>query len=166
MMKRRICSVTGIGMLVLMFLAGCAGSKERKVSETEIPTPVLRAFKQAHPSADVHEYAEEVEQGKKLYEISFTENGKKMDVLWTADGNVVELEESISTAQLPDGIVETLSKKYGDYKMEETERLSKGDSVFYEVKIESRISGEEKDYELLFSEDGRLIREAEESDED
>ncbi|MEK0371238.1 MAG: hypothetical protein QQN55_08815, partial [Nitrosopumilus sp.] len=45
--------------------------KERKVTEKEVPKAVLQVFKQTYPQATVKEYAEEIEDGQKFYEISF-----------------------------------------------------------------------------------------------
>ncbi len=150
-------------------LQACSSQEEyeRKVTETEVPPAVLQAFAKAYPSAEVRGYAEEREGGKKIYEISFTHEGKSMDVTYTVEGELFEVEETIDPADLPQSAHDEINNKFKDAQIKIAEKVAKSGRLAYEVKIDVQENGALKRYELVFDPDGKLLKqELEREDEE
>ncbi len=153
-------------VLVTFVLNACFESTEKELTETQVPAAILKAFNQAYPKAILSEYSEEMEDGQKVYEISFRKDGHKMDVLYSRDGVVIEIAESISLEELPLAIQNELKKKFSKYEIKESEKISKDTNIFYEVELMVESDGEIQKYEILFSEDGQIIKQEKEDEDD
>ncbi len=51
-----------------------------------------------------------------------------------------------------------MKKKFSKYEIEKSEKLSKDTDIFYEVELMVESDGEIQKYEILFSEDGQIIK--------
>ena len=143
--------------LLIPLLNGCHESDEREITETEVPTAILEAFNKAYPKAIVREYHEEVEDGTKVHEISFRHEDRVISILYSHDGLVIALEESIRASELPSSIQDELDNKFDKYEIKETGKITKDANIFYKVELMTESDNKNKKYNLLFSEEGRLI---------
>lgn len=66
--------------------------------------------------------------------------------------------ESISLEELPLAMQNELKKKFSKYEIEKSEKLSKDTDIFYEVELMVESDGEIQKYEILFPEDGQIIK--------
>ena len=89
-MKRNASLLIG-GMAAFLTTATAMAGKD--LAEAEVPQPVVAAFKAAYPNATSPEYEEDHENGVVLYEVEFKHDGKKMEVKYSADGQVVKTEQ-------------------------------------------------------------------------
>jgi len=144
-------------LLVSFALNACFESTEKELTETQVPAAILKAFNQTYPKAILREYSEEMQDGQKVYEISFRKDGHKIDVLYSQDGVVIEIAESIASEMLPRAIRNQLNAKFGKYEIEESEKINKDSGIFYEVELMVKSAGENQKYEILFSEDAQII---------
>ena len=129
--------------------------KERKVTEKEVPKAVLQVFNQTYPRATVKEYAEEIEDGQKFYEISFEFEGRRIDAIYKPDGKLNAIEEIIATEQLPDVIHQAISKEFPQFSIQLAEKIEKEGKIFFEVVVlNTEIN---KSYEILLSDEGIVI---------
>jgi hypothetical protein len=129
--------------------------QEREVTAKEVPQAVLQVFNQAYPGATIKECAEETEDGQKFYEISCEFEDRKIDAIYKSDGTVAEIEEVISAEQLPEKISQTIAKEFQQFSIQLAEKVQKEGKQFFEVKLLN--TKNQKKYELLFSDDGKLI---------
>lgn len=129
------------------------GESERKVTEAQVPAPALAALKKLAGRATITEFAEEVEHGHTFYEGSWqTPSGAKMDVLVTAGGDLVEIEERLTADQVPEAVLKAAGKAAGkDARL----GLEKKTMVLYEVKFRKG----NRRHELLLTPDGRAVEE-------
>lgn len=74
---------------------------ERSVKQSDVPAVALAALKKLAGDASFTAFAEEIEHGHKFYEGSWKGPDGNVDALVTEDGNVVEIEESLSTTRIP-----------------------------------------------------------------
>ena len=124
---------------------------EREVTEAEVPAAALATLKKLAGDAKISEFAEEIEHGHTFYEGSWKAGSKeKMDVLVTATGDLVEIEERVGVDQVPKAVVAAARKAAG--KRAEL-GLEKKTMVLYEVKF---TKGKRR-FELLLTPDGRLV---------
>jgi len=126
---------------------------ERKITEAEVPEAALATLKKLAAGAEIVEFTEEVEYGSTFYEGTWKNPaGANVDVLVTATGDLVEIEEQISTDQVPAAALKVARKAAGK-KVELA--FEKKTMFLYEVKFQKDDMG----YELLLSPDGRKVEE-------
>ncbi len=153
--------------LSILSLQACGSEEyERKVEEKDFPPAVLQAFKTAYPNAEVRGYAEESDGDKKLYEISFTNEGQRVDLSYASDGKLLEVEETIALADLPEAVRTELQRVFPQAEIQRVESVLKGESRAYEVKLSAQEQGEAKHYELLFDPEGKLLKQEIEGEEE
>ena len=77
---------------VAVFLSTPTAMAGKDLAEAEVPQAVVAAFTAAYPNATHPEYEEDHENGTVLYEVEFRQDGKKMEMKYSADGQVVKTE--------------------------------------------------------------------------
>jgi hypothetical protein len=118
----------------------------------QLPAAVTAAFKKTYPNATIRGTAKETEGGKTVYEVESVENGKARDLMYNADGTVIDIEEELSTADVPAPVHAALKKLYPTATIEVAEKLTKGATVQYELQIK----GAAKKI-VTFTPDGKLV---------
>jgi len=143
-----------VGVIVGIALAWEGpGEVERKVTEAEVPAAALTALKKLAAGAEITEFAEEIEHGHTFYEGSWkAPSGGNMDVLVTASGDLVEIEEQVGADEVPAAVLAAARK--AARKGAELE-LEKKTMVLYEVKFQKG----DRRHELLLAPDGRRVKE-------
>jgi len=114
-----------------------AQEQEKKISKKELPAPVLEAFQKAYPKANIKGLNEEMKDGKTYFEIESKEGKMERDLLYLADGSVVEIEESVTVADLPAAVKGAVEAKYPKAKMAKAEKVTKGADISYSVKVKT-----------------------------
>jgi hypothetical protein len=137
---KRIGTLLLLGFVLGLALAGLAAAqdkpKEGTVDLTILPPAVLKAFQSAYPKAVIKGASTETENGVTLYEIESVDGKINRDLLYTAEGKVVEIEELIAAENLPAPVKETLSKEYPGAKILKAEILTKDGIKTFELSIE------------------------------
>lgn len=135
---------------------------EHKITEAATPKAALEALRKLAGGAQITEVSEEVEDGRKYYEGSWTKDGAKIDALVTTGGDVVEIEETIGADAAPAAIRAAIAKEAGkDGKV----IVEKKTIIQYEITY--RKDG--KKHELVLTPDGRRVEDeddGENGDED
>lgn len=123
--------------LCLAFVIGTQASHggEKKISRKQIPAAVLKTFESAYPNAKIKGQSVETEKGVKYYEIESTEGTMNRDLLYTADGKVTEIEESMDLKALPADMKSALEKKYPKGKILKVEKVTLDTAVAYEAHV-------------------------------
>ncbi len=106
-----------------------------KIQKSEVPSAVLAAFEKAFPTAVVKAYSSEMNKGKINFEIESVDGKNTRDCLYTADGKLIEMEESLQPSDLPEAISKAVSQKYPQGKIKKAERLTRGEFVGYEIAV-------------------------------
>ena len=80
--------------------------------------------------------AKEVEKGVTQYEVESVDGKLNRDLLYAADGKVLEIEETTAPENLPAPVKQTLAKDYAGAKVLKAEILTKAGVKTYELSIE------------------------------
>jgi uncharacterized membrane protein YkoI len=112
------------------------GAKSAAVDLKILPPSVLNAFKLAYPNAVIKGTSKETEKGVTYYEIESVDGKLNRDLLYTADGKAVEVEEAIVPGALPPAVLQALAKAYPGYKILKAEDLVKGGQKYFELQIQ------------------------------
>jgi hypothetical protein len=101
----------------------------------------------------------EKEHGIQVYEASWLVDGKKHEAEVTADGVLLELEESVDSDKVPEAVRTAAGKALpGDQKL----RYEKHTIVLYEVK--GKVDGKNK--EIAINPGGKIAGQEEDDDDD
>ncbi len=129
-----------IGLVLGLALAGFAAAqdkpKDKAVDLKILPTAVLKAFKASYPNAVIKGASKEVENGVTQYEVESVDGKLNRDLLYLADGNVVEIEETTAPENLPALVKQTLAKDYAGAKVLKAEILTKDGAKMFELSLE------------------------------
>jgi DNA-binding beta-propeller fold protein YncE len=118
--------------------SGQAAKDETKAMKVELPAAVLEAFKAAYPKAVIKGTSKETEKGVTYYEVESVDGMMNRDLLYTADGKAVEVEESVAPGALPSAVKQSLDKAYPGAKLLKAEELAKDGAVLYELQVRSK----------------------------
>ena len=143
--------------LALFLIAGLTSQAiagDKKITKKDVPAAALKAFEAAFPKVTVNAYLTEVEDGKTFFEFETVEGTIKRDILYTADGTLVEVEEKLTTENIPAEIVKAVTTDMPKAKIVRGEKTTKGSEVTYEVKIKAG----KKTGKVILSADGKIIK--------
>jgi hypothetical protein len=119
-----------------------------------LPPAVLTAFKKAYPHAVIKGTSKETEKGVTYYEVESVDGQLNRDLLYTADGKAVEIEEAMAPADLPAAVRQTLDKEYPGAKILKAERMTKGGQKLFELRIQVR----DKKMGVTIDPNGKIIK--------
>ncbi len=136
---RNILTIVILCAVVMLNLK--ANAQESKITKKDLPAAVLNAFKNAYPAASIKGLSTEKEKGKTYFEIESVDGKAKRDLLYEADGTLVEIEEVIGVHELPDAVREAIKKEYPRGTITLAEQTTKGKAITYELRV---VSGKSK----------------------
>ena len=126
-----------LALVVLLTGAGAVRAQETKIARKDVPAAVIAAFEKAYPKATIRSYAKEVEKGREVYEIESVEGNMTRDILYSADGKALEIEESVEAGQLPAAVRQALERGHPKATIVKAEKLTRGAFVGYELKVKT-----------------------------
>jgi uncharacterized membrane protein YkoI len=139
---KRMGTVLLIGLVLGLGLVGFAAAqnkpKDQAVDLKVLPPAVLKAFKAAYPNAVIKGASKEVEKGVTQYEVESVDGKLNRDLLYLADGKVIEIEETTAPENLPAPVKQTLATDYPGAKVLKAEILTKDGAKAFELSLESK----------------------------
>ena len=157
--KTLLWAFTAIIATALLAVAG----EHEGVTKDDIPAAVLKAFEQANPYAQASGFDAEEHDGKMVYEIETKVGKADKDFVYLEDGTLLQVEEGISVEALPKVVADAALKAHPKGELDEAEKITRSDTVEYEVVVEVN----DKEFELLVASDGSILSSSEsEEDED
>jgi hypothetical protein len=148
-MKKTIISIALALLMVSVF------AEEKKVS---VPEVVKKSFAAQYPTANQVEWGIE-KTGE--YEAEFKMNNTDMSVVYDEKGTALEIESKIKEGELPQAVKATIAKDFTGYKIDEIEKIeAKGVTTF-----EMEAKKDKQEYELVFDNNGKLLKQEAESEE-
>jgi len=128
--------------------------REQMVAKNDLPAAILAAFEKSYPKAIINEIGRETKDSTTTYEIESLDGNVKRTVAYTADAKVTEIEEVIAVKELPEVARQAISKTYPKGKLQEIEKVTRGDVTTFEVLV---VTGNNHT-ELIFDSTGTLIK--------
>jgi Putative beta-lactamase-inhibitor-like, PepSY-like len=111
-------------------------AQEKKIDKKDLPKEILTSFQKSYPRAEIKGASIEKEQDKTYYEIESIDGKQKRDLLYTKNGKVAEIEETLNANEMPDFVKNSITKKYPDGKINKVEKLTKGNKISFEAVVE------------------------------
>ena len=142
--------LTAVWTAVLM-TAGVTAA-ERRLAMEDLPGPVQDTVREYTKDLKVIEIAEETEGGETLYEVEVRVDGKARDIVFDAEGTVVEDEMEVNLASIPDAARAALKKAADGGEIKKVEAVTKDGVTVYEAKIKK----DGKKSEIVVGADGTI----------
>lgn len=142
-----------IQFLALAACVSAAYGKETNMTFDSLPAPVRTAATSAAGKGKIGSVTSEMEGKYMTYEVAVTEGSHEYDHKFSADGKLLESEETVATADLPAPVRAALEKAAGSDKILETVRVTAGDKKFYEADIAEKGGVRE----VKVSDEGKVI---------
>lgn len=121
--------------LALVLVAVAISAEEQNLKKADVPAPVIAAFEKTYPNATVKGYSMGQHHGNTSYEIESVDGSTKRDLEYSAQGDVLEIEEELKPADLPPEVSGAVTKKYAGASIEKAEKKVKDGATVYEVKL-------------------------------
>ena len=116
------------------------------IATKDVPSIIQNAVKAKYPSALTIDWEKE----KDNYVADFKADSVEYEVLVDAKGNVLMVKQDIALTDLPANISNAISAEFKDFKIDDTERVEKNGTTYYQVELEKRFS----EKKLVFMADG------------
>jgi hypothetical protein len=137
--RKKIMSVTRNFILALLAasLPGItAMGQERHIKRVDLPPAVEKTVAAEAQGATIKGFTTEKEKGQVFYEAELNVNGRTKDILISANGVIVEVEEQVAIESLSAAVKGGLQAKARDGKLLKVESLTKGGKlVAYEAVV-------------------------------
>ena len=92
--------------------------------------------------------------GKTCYELESMDGAQSRDIIYAADGTVIEIEESVTPASLPASVAQALSTHFPNAPIKKAEKLIRGAVVEYEVVT----TVGKQNNEVIMDEKGKILK--------
>jgi len=126
-----VMALIGVGFV------GARSSAEEPVERGDLPPAVEKTIAEETRGATIQGFSREVEGGEVRYEVEMVVEGRHRDLLLDDQGSVLEVEDEVSLAALPEAVREGLRVAAGSGRIAQVESLSrKGRVVSYEAIVE------------------------------
>jgi uncharacterized membrane protein YkoI len=131
----------------VVLIATSMAVAETRVKMADLPAAVQKAVKEQMAGATLRGLSKETEHGKTTYEAELTVNGKSKDVTMDGEGKIIEVEEEVQLASIPEGArgaIEAAAGKAGRVLM--VESVKENDKlVAYEAHIQKQPNGKKSE---------------------
>ncbi len=153
----------------LLAAAAFVRADDESIKLEDVPKPVLSAVKTKFPEGKVTKAVKEVEDGKTIYELVVEVEGKTLDVAVSDKGKLLEIEEPVDAAKLPEAVTDAIKAKYPESKIKKAEQIVKfeGDGQEKEKAFEVLLATEgKKDVEVTVSPKGKILDDEKDDEDD
>ncbi|MCX6150589.1 MAG: hypothetical protein NTX22_08715 [Ignavibacteriales bacterium] len=127
--------------------------------EINVPVKVKDAFNKLYPNVTVIKW---VKEGKTEFEAEFKLNGTAVSVVMDAEGGLQETETDITKSELPKGVEKFVAKHHKGWSITGSAKIVDAKD---NITFETQISKGKSHKELMFTNDGKLVKKNESKSE-
>lgn len=142
-----------VACVLMSVRADAAQGRPVRTTGSSAPAPVLSAFNDAYPKAEILEMASLAEGGKVHYEIKGLDAGATLTVVYLADGTLIAVEEDIATEVLPESVTAAIETRHPGSKIVKAVRTTRDGVTTYLL----RVAAGGRRLNLVLDQDGTLI---------
>jgi len=126
--------ITRAVILYASILCLCVGCQ--KFSALGVPEAARNAFAKDYPNAKFRTWDKETFEGSVVYEAEGVSVGKiSRNVMYSPEGRVVQIEDTMPVAEVPAPIVNAVSKEYPGAVIKSAEKRTHAQTVEYALKL-------------------------------
>lgn len=150
-----------ICLVVATLTTSTVTAGEETIKKDAVPEAVLKAFGQAYPFVNVTGYEREDQGGVIYYEIDCKVGNLKLEMVYTGDGDLYEIEQVIALKAVPKPVIQAAKKAHPKARIQKAERLTRGAETLYEIYLKK---GKEK-IEIVLDPSGKILEPREKEDD-
>jgi uncharacterized membrane protein YkoI len=128
------------------------------IQRKDLPPAVEKTVAEQSKGATIKGFATEVENGKTIYEVELAIDGHGKDLSIDTKGNVIEVEEEVRIASLPQAVKDGLVKAAAKGTITKVESLMKNGAI---VAYEAAVKTGTKNSEIQVGPDGKKLAHSE-----
>lgn len=152
-------------LLAGAFLAAPMAQAQNTNNSDQIPRQVLNGLKAKFSKPTIEKWTKENEGGLVVFDIEFTQEGRKFEADIAEDGTIKNWEKAIAAEDLPSAVRNTVGKKYPRASMKEIMQITtiangKEKVEGYEILLRTT---ENKSVEVTIAPDGKVLEDSGES---
>ncbi len=160
MKTKNVFQFGAITLMSIIITSSCF-AQEKKIDKKDLPKAVVESFQKSYPNAEIKGTSTEKENGKTYYEIESMDGTQGRDLLYTKDGKIAEIEETLAAENIPDFVKNSLMKKYPKSTIHKVEKLTKGKKISFEAVVEH----DGKKSEVVLDSKGKIQKMKKENEE-
>ncbi len=129
---------------------------------SQIPAVVLTALKAKFPGAEIRRWTTEREGGLVLYDIEFSERGRKAEADIKEDGTYHNFERAIAASALPAAVTQAVARKYPQATLREIMEITEvteGRETLYGYEI-VLLTADRREVEVTVAPDGKVLEDS------
>jgi hypothetical protein len=116
---------------ILCLCVGC-----QKFSARNVPETVRNTFAKDYPNAKFSTWDKETFEGSVVYEAEGVSVGNtSRNVMYSPEGQVVQIEDTIPVSDVPDSITSVVSKQFPGAAIKSAEKRTHAQTVEYAVRL-------------------------------
>lgn len=138
-----------IFLCAAILLSVSAANAQKESATVQVPAEVAASLKKLYPEAEGLEWTQKKEKYKAEFKIAKT----KHEIWLDKAGAVTKHQYEIKKAELPQAVLETISKQFSSYTIHDCERTDDKGASTYKVELKSE-AGKKK---VNFGSDGKVI---------
>lgn len=146
-------ALPALSCLLVAAFASLALAAPVKTVTNSVPAPVLGAFNDAYPKAEIQAMATLSEDGKVSYEIEGVDGGNALAVTYLPDGTLVAVQEDIPNEALPEAVTAAVEERHPGSKIVKAVRNTRDGATTYLL----RVAAGGRRLNLVFDQGGGLI---------
>lgn len=145
--------ILGLAFVLVAVPVCLAQDRPVRTSTSSVPAPVLGAFSEAYPKAEILEMASLAEGGKVKYEIKSIDQGMALTVIYLADGTLAAVEEDVATEVLPESVTAAIEARHPGAKIVKAVRNTRDGATTYLL----RVATGGRRLTMVFDQEGTLM---------
>src|SRR5262245_25801756 len=168
MSAHRLCCVAGglvVAVLAGLLVAGSAvrgQDKNDKLDLDKIPKAVMDALKARFPKAEIHKWSKAKEGDDIVYDIEFTQAGRKYEADIKENGTYINYEKEIAVKDLPKVVRKAVDMRYPKATLKEvmeiTAVMGKAEKLEgYEIVL---TTADNRQVEVTVAPDGKILEDS------
>ncbi len=137
-------------LVVLIFAGVFSACDNNSIKEKDLPSVVKNGFKTRFSETVDADW----EKLNNHYKVEFEIDRKDHAALINEAGVITMIKYDIAVTELPPAIESLLKGQYKNFRLEEIEKIEKGDQIYYQVELDGK-----KDEHFVFSAEGQKANE-------
>jgi uncharacterized membrane protein YkoI len=134
--------------------------KAEKIALDKVPGPIMKAITTRFPGAKLKSVEKELEDGKVVFDVELSHDGRKYEMDIKEDGTIIEIEKEVAAKDLPEAVTKALETRYPKAQIKEIMEVNKVEGKqetpdHYEVVI---VTAEGKSMEVEVSLTGKILK--------
>ena len=140
---------------------------QEKIEIKDLPKAVQSTLTTKYPNGTLIKATKEEEKGRAIYEVTVEVEKKKLEVVLSAKGKLLEVEQAIDAGHLPKAVASAIKDRYPKAQIKKIEQVTKfeedEEEKFFEVVLSSK---DKLNLEVKISPVGKILEEEKDDEDD